>query len=335
MPLATLARAVKLAQPGDTILLAPGDAPVHQSLVIASRSGAPGKPIIFDGQGRTLIGTRALDPTEWQEIRPGVYRSQSYLADHVKPGKAKSAIARCFMVFGGKVQNMGLTDKLNRPALPSPDALAPGEWTYAEEEKAFYLAIPPHQKLADAAIELPHIQNGVSLAGDVAHWEIRNVKVHRFINDGFNFHGKSRDILLEDIAATECSDDGMSAHGECQVTVRRFTAERNATGICHINQSSSENSEVTLRNNIGPNLYLLGSGTHTFKESHVSALGKGVRLGSPKAGSESGPLTVRLIRTVIEDRDNPAAAYNIQSDVQLKLEDSPTAEVGPTAPRLP
>ncbi len=313
-PLKTIARAVALARPGDEIRLAPHPHPLHERLLITGRSGEPDKPIVFDGGGRTLIGTRPIDPEEWEEVRPGVYRSTTYLKERLEKEKNPgSFFSRWFLVINGEVQRMGLFDKLRRPALPAPGELAPGQWTFSQEEKAFYFALKPGQTLEEARVEVPHLENGVALRGNVAHWIIRNLHVRRVINDGFNFHGACHHILLENISATECSDDGMSAHGECRITVRNFTAERNATGICHIDASCSENDQVTLKNNIGPNLYLLGTGTHTFANSRISALGQGVRIGTKKKNTEdTSEVSVRFVNTTIEDKDAAGARYQVQ-----------------------
>lgn len=327
-PLKTIAKAVALAAPGDEICLAAHAHPLHDTLVIGNRSGTPDKPILFDGGGRTLIGTRPIVPEEWEEVRPGVYRSKGYLPDALKPGKhLLSFMSRWFIVMDGKVQRMGLVDKLRRPKLPAPEDLTPGQWTFSIEEAAFYFAIQPGQSLADAKVEVPYIQNGVSTRGNVSHWIIRNVHVKRFINDGFNFHGACDHILLENISATECSDDGMSAHGQCRVTVRNFTAEGNATGICHIDASCSENDQVILKNNIGPNLYLLGSGTHTFANSRISALGNGVRIGAKRKADDTSEVTARFVNTVIEDRENPNARYQIGETGRVvdEIKDAPAA----------
>jgi hypothetical protein len=177
---------------------------------------------------------------------------------------------------------MGRSSKGPRPPLPPVEALQPGQWTYVDEETAFYLAIEPGRTLAESRIEAPLFQNGVATTGSIRHWVIRNLRVARVINDGFNIHGDVADFLFENISATECGDDGMSAHSACSVEVRGFVSKGNSTGICHVQEASSRNTGVILEENHGANLLLLGSGTHEFKESRLSAKGTGIRLAEPK-----------------------------------------------------
>ncbi len=121
--------------------------------------------------------------------------------------------------------------------------------------------------------------NGLATRGSCSHWIVRNVTVKHFLNDGFNFHGHSRDFLIENCQAILCGDDGMSAHGDCHIEVDGFVARLNSTGICHIDDSHSVNRNVVLEGNDAVNLYLLHTGSHRFDSSHLSKRGGGIRLG--------------------------------------------------------
>jgi hypothetical protein len=50
-----------------------------------------------------------------------------------------------------------------------------------------------------------------------------------------------RDIVYENIRAVECCDDGLIAHGDCEVTVNGFEAAGCGTGI------ASSGSSVKVR----------------------------------------------------------------------------------------
>ncbi len=264
-PLRTIEQALSKAQPGDAVVLVPGQAPIHEGILVNNRSGREGAPITIEGGGNTLTGSAPLDPARWEETRPGLHRNLD-LAASMRP----NMIARFSFIHDGKIRRMGRSSKGGSKAAFKPvEALGPGEWTFVPEEKAFYIATAPGETLA--GWEAPFHPNGFATRGSVSHVVVKDLHVRHFLNDGFNFHGHSRHLLVENSSATECGDDGMSAHGDCHVSVRGFTSRGNSTGICHIDASSSDNEAVVLLENVGVNLYLLGSGTHTFRDLRTAA----------------------------------------------------------------
>ncbi len=292
-PLRTIRKAISLARAGDVIEIAKVDGPVHEGITIADRSGTREQPIVIEGNGVELLGTAPL-PAEYEVVRPGVYRFPGLLKRifSKEPDKAAigSTLGRFFTVWDGKPNRMGRVSKGNRPALPTLEALKPGEWTVEEETLSLVIALEPDRTPEMEKITFPVISNGVALRGNSAHWVIRNVNIRQVLNDGFNLHGASADILFENISATECGDDGISAHGTCELKVNGFVGRRNSTGICHIDDSRSEQENVTLVENLAYNLMLIGSGEHSVKKSTVGVAGRGVRFGRQKEGVCRGVL---------------------------------------------
>lgn len=287
-PFQNVSRAISRAAAGDVIQFVPGQPLIHQSIVINNKSGTAEAPITIDGGNNTLVGTLPVDREGWQQVSPGLYRSTQLMAGSLEPGNAQRnnpQVNRMFFVFDGQPVLMGRSSKGSRAPFKKPEDLQPGEWTFDNAEAVFYIAISPNQSLEDARIEVPVLQNGLATRGTTNHWRIRNLKVKRFVNDGFNFHGSSRDFMLENIAAEECGDDGMSAHGDCHVEVDGFVSKRNSTGICHIDNSHSINRNVVLEDNTAINLYLLGTGKHEFHHSRISSQNSGIRVGPKEQDS--------------------------------------------------
>lgn len=150
----TIAQAIKLTQPGDTIHLEPK---VYRDYAgFHGKKGEPGKPITLDGHGATLEGSDPLDPTQWTEVSPGLFAN-----DHLIARNDDAIIGRWFFLWNGQMQHMGRTSKGRSAPLKKPEELQPGEWTFVKEtsrEKppsrqiygTFYLKLPAGQKLADA-----------------------------------------------------------------------------------------------------------------------------------------------------------------------------------------
>jgi len=106
-PVKTIARAVKAAQPGDTVHLA--TAVFKESAVFHNRAGEPGKPITLDGHGATLDGSDALNPADWPEVSPGLFRNDNLLR------LDDAVLQRWFFLWDGKMNHMGRTSKGLRP----------------------------------------------------------------------------------------------------------------------------------------------------------------------------------------------------------------------------
>ena len=272
-PVKTIARGLKLAEPGDTVHLA--TAIYKESAVFHNRAGEPGRPIVLDGHGATLDGSEPLNPADWAEVSPGLYRNDRLLRTD------DAILGRWFFLFDGKMNHMSRTSKGPSQPLRKPEELAPGEWTFVKEGNApkgskatpgaFYIRIDPRKKLADHRISAPLRSSGVALSGRCEHLLVRNLTCTHVYNDGFNIHGWSRDAVFENIRAIECGDDGFSAHGECEVRVDGFVSTGNSTGICNVNNSASRNRRVFIRDCLGFDFYMLGSNRHTLEDSVIES----------------------------------------------------------------
>ncbi|MBM4044844.1 MAG: DUF1565 domain-containing protein [Planctomycetes bacterium] len=264
-PLKTIAQAITLAQPGDTIHLAPTKTPYKQSAVFHNKSGEPGKPIVLDGHGATLSGSEPLDEKAWQQVAPGLYRNDKLIP------RSDAIVGRFYFIFDGQMNHMGRTSKGPKRPWLKPEELKPGEWTYVKDDHAFYVKIEPGKKLGDCRIESPARSNGVSFSGECNHFVIRNVIATHVWNDGYNIHGKTRDILFENITAIDCGDDGLSAHDDCEVRVEGFVSIGNSTGICNVGHSTSVNNCVLIKGCLGYDFFVLDTNTHTLTNSVIFA----------------------------------------------------------------
>ena len=267
-PVKTIHRAIRMAQPGDTVHLAPLAAPYRETPVFHNARGAPGRPITLDAHGATVTGAEPLNPDDCREVSPGLYRNDKLIpAKLVTPEDAVSR--RWFFLYDGRINRMGRTLKGKSAPYKKPAELTPGEWTYERSENAYYLKIDPAKKLADYRIEYPARGAGVQVSGDCAHLVIRNLVTTHVYNDGYNIHGKTRDVRFESIQSIECGDDGFSAHDECDTDVDGFISIGNATAIANVGLCSTNSNRVFAEGNVGTDLLFMGSGVHTLTNSHI------------------------------------------------------------------
>jgi hypothetical protein len=252
----TTAAAVKMARPGDTILLTPGV--YKESIVFHDRSGEYGKPITIDGQGSTLDGSDTQDLSTWENIGNDLYRKVKLLR------MDDAVLGRWFMLFDGKVQRMGRCSKGPSLPLKKPEDLQVNEWTFVKDEDALYIRVKP-----GVSVAAPIRSSGVAISGACRHLTIRNVTSTHVYNDGFNIHGWCRNVVFENIKAIECGDDGVSAHDDCQIRVEGLLSQGNATGITDTNDSVSHYNNVTIRDCDGFDLFFIGSNAHSVTNSEI------------------------------------------------------------------
>lgn len=294
-PVKTIARALALAAPGDTVHLAPGR--YREQAVFINKKGEPGRPIVLDGHGAILDGAEPLDAGAWTQVEPGLYRN-----DHLLPMN-RGILHRWYFVWDGKMNRMGRMSKGGpSPALKAPADLKPGEWTYVPDAAiarksesgrpwdavavsgAFYLRVDPAKALAGYRIEAPVRANGVSFGGLCAHLVIRNLTATHFYNDGFNIHGDQIGLVFENITAIECGDDGFSAHEAAECRIDGFTSTGNSTGLCDVGTCRTHYRNVIIRDCVGVDVYFVSRGEHRIEDSTVeSSATRAVSIGKDPA----------------------------------------------------
>ena len=276
-PVKTIAQAVRLAGPGDTIYLGGFTFKGNKEYigVYGPKSGEPGRPITVDGQGAVIDGSIPLDPEDWQEVGPGLYRNLTIFQNTLH--KSEDWVACFCFVFDGGLNRMGHSQKAPRSPYKKPSELQPGEWIYQkEDEHAVYIKIDPKKTLADYKIEVPVINSGVQIDGTISHIVFKNITVTHVINDGFALTvgrkpgSKVRDIVYENIKAINICDDGFSAHSDCEVRVDGLLCDDCSTGIA--SSGTSVNTNIVMRNIHGADI-MFGGGNHVVRNSRIAAHG--------------------------------------------------------------
>lgn len=274
-PVKTIARAIKLAQPGDTIHLEPV---VYRDFAgFYGKQGEPGKPITLDGHGATLEGSDPLDPAKWKEVAPGLFANDQMLPPRYLDD---AVLIRWFFLWDGKMNTMGRTSKGKKTPFKKVEDLLPGEWTFVEDKSreepgsrkvagTFYVKLPPGQKLADAKIAVPMRSAGVQLSGNNAHLVIKNITATHPYNDGFNIHGDCRDVVFENIRAIDCGDDGISAHESAEYRVDGLVSIGNSTGITDTVAAQTSYNHVFIAGCHAYDLFFINNGRYKVENAVV------------------------------------------------------------------
>jgi hypothetical protein len=262
-PVKSIARAIKLAEPGDTIHLAVGT--YFESADFINKHGLPGKPITLNGHGAILDGSEAVTAKEWEEVEPGLYRRT-----HLYKVTDEAIVSRWYLLWDGKMNRMNRCSKGPSQPLKAVADLLPGEWTFVKEKDAFYLRIPPGRTLEQEKIRYPARSNAVSFSSTGSWITIQNITGTHVYNDGYNIHGAQRNLRFENITAIECGDDGFSAHEDAECHIDGFTSLGNATGLCDTVTSQTHYKNVTIKDCHGFDLYFIGL-AHSLENATIES----------------------------------------------------------------
>ena len=313
----TIAAAIRLAQPGDTIHLQPI---VYRDFAgFFAKKGEPGKPITLDGHGATLEGSDPLDPKKWTEVSPGLFEAKELL-----PRLDEGVIQRWFFLWDGKMNHMGRTSKGKKTAFKQASDLQAGEWTFVRDRArdqaatsqifgSFFIRLPAGQHLGQARISVPVRSGGVGLGGANAHLVIRNITATHCYNDGFNIHGDCRDVVFENIRAIECGDDGISAHESAEYRVDGFVSVGNSTGITDTGRSRTNYRHVFVADNLAFDLYFLNAGRYALSDAVVISSSEHAL---HVAGGKGQQSELRLGNVLIR-REGPKGSAVVAKDATL------------------
>ena len=324
-PLATTGQALKLAAPGDIVRILPSDRPIRDNVEIVNLRGTREKPIVIDGMNNILLGTKPLDPRQWREVEPGLFRREVVTGENWA--------YRFFLTCNGKINRMG---RLLKSAVPGakfkkPDALAPGEWTVVKNEFVpsdnrhhkqfrfeYFVRLPAGaSSLADSGLEEPDVRRdgGVNFSGRCEFVTVRNLIAKNFYNDGYNIHGKCRDLHFENIAAVDCCDDGISAHEACTLTGKNMVFIGCSTAICHIQNVTSVQENVYAEKITGRELYFLANTRNTVRNVFMIADSRSGSLWTNRKGDRQ----TAVLENIFAVSTNPESVFEVRADGELAL----------------
>lgn len=263
---ATLAAAAAVAQPGDTLKIAPGSGPYREELHITT-SGEPGAPITVDGSGEVITGA---DPLAFRKVgdvwtcdlAPYHATARQVQGFSKVDGRWVSKFRPEPLPFvliheGRRLRQDRATGRLLGPALLS--------------EHRDTLTLPPG--VSPEGWEISTRPFVVRTTGATSHHRYHHIRATGALNDGFNMHGSGTGLAFEDIEAFNNLDEGFSAHDTvvCSLVRGRFYANDN--GLTNANSSVMTGSDIVCRDNLGFGFYLQSA---TAEVDNLDSAGNGV-----------------------------------------------------------
>ncbi len=272
--------AASSAKPGDLIRIVKASGPIRGNILINKADGTKENPIVVDAGFNTFLGTVPLNADKFTAVGNDVYKTKVPLS--LSPGFR----GRYFLLCQGKRIGMGQSSKTKSEKLKKVEDLQPLEWTIEQLPKSdsnkngflchLYFKVPAGKTLESLGLEepVPSMDSGITIVGKIRHVTVRNAVVKNFWNDGSNFHFDCRGIIVENIAAIECNDDGTSAHETCEVTARNYLVAGCQTGFCHVQQAEFTHENFYITDVLAKDIYLLNTGGNKLKNIFVEGSSK-------------------------------------------------------------
>ncbi len=199
-PVRTIAKALRLAEAGDRILLAKTPEPYRESLSLtgSKHSGSPLGPLVIEGNGAVLDGSAAVPDDAWRHFVGDVF--------YYEP--AGMGYQQLFLPGGAAARH-----PLDRSTLGLPP-LEPLEWCFTAGRMYFRVEsgrLPQSYRAACCGL-----RTGVTL------YHVRDVVIRNLVVQGFQFDGIAasdavRDARLEGVTARANGRAGVSVSGASTV----------------------------------------------------------------------------------------------------------------------
>jgi len=196
-PCRTIAKALRVARAGDRIILVKNEEPYRECITLTGRnhSAFAKEPLIIDGRGAILDGTRAV-PDAWRHVSGQVFCFQPKRMNH-----------QMLYLDGKPAEEI----KAANHQMPK---LAPLQWCHYRG--AIYFATEPGRIPTDYNLRHTHHQVGIGLykcEGVV----INNLVVQGYQLDGINAHDDVRDIQIQGVTLRGNGRSGLSVGGASRV----------------------------------------------------------------------------------------------------------------------
>lgn len=242
--------------------LAVSAAEVRRTPLVLTQGGTAENPAIFDGKGMVVdLGT---DITQSHWLTEGDLWTLSRLPATYAPIMA-GQYAALFVDEQPISVPRDLQAEAARPDQKSrcyvaPAKLKPGEAGFSADG-GLYFRWPSKKAPGKSRLILPPKEGTSAVSIACSHIIVRNITAKYASNDGFNIHGKWVGIQLEDVKAFSNGDEGISAHDEVEMKVRRAEVAWNgssAGGVADVNQCITSYEDCLFHDNVGAAFHFSG-----------------------------------------------------------------------------
>jgi hypothetical protein len=222
-PVRTIAKATRLAQPGDRIVLADTGEPYREEITLqGGRCSGFGNtsPFVLEGNGAVIDGVTDVPDEAWQRVGGDLFRFGPLLKSH-----------QSLFIEGEPIGRIPMRRGEARPDLQPLQWLLADGWVYLRTKAG----AAPQSYHAQCA----GLQTGLTIY-EVQNVVVRNLVLRGFALDGVNAHDNAFNVRLESVVSTHNGRSGFSIGGASQVRLigceaaGNHVAQLRSEGYCHV-----------------------------------------------------------------------------------------------------
>lgn len=208
-PVRTIAAALLRVPNGGRIVILPSPYPYREAIIINGHrsKGFADSPLIIEGNGVELVGTRPIPPAEWDYYRSGTFRLN-------RPTTMSGAL------FLGDVR-LPVDDSVN------PKSPIPAVDTYALVRGSYYFNLPKGSDLQDYDLAESYHDAGI-LIHRASHVVIRNLHFRGFGLDAIQVRGPVEGVRIQNCRLSDNGRAGVSAYTLSNVELENCIIQGNA-----------------------------------------------------------------------------------------------------------
>lgn len=234
-PCRTIARGLRLVQPGDRLVLANHGTPYRESLTLqaARHSGLPGQPFELQGNRAVLDGTQPVPGDAWEHYRDEIFRFQPRRMGHLMLYLGAKPAVRCPVA-----DYEGLAD------------MKPLEWSLIQGQ--VYFRVEPDRFPREYELAITALPVGLTLY-EVRHVVVSDLIVQGFQLDGVNAHDNVYDARLVGLTCRGNGRSGISIGGASRVRLEScLVGDNGAAQVRTEGFSRTEIADSQLLENTAP-----------------------------------------------------------------------------------
>lgn len=203
-PVRTLAKALRLAMPGDRIVLTNTGLPYRESVsLVGWRNGGSGvHPLVIEGNGAALDGSAPVPPDAWEHYRDAVFRF------HPPQGAYQQ------LLYEGKPVRRVFASM----TADAPPQLQPGEWALVQGW--IYFCVHPRRLPDSYSLSYAEKTVGITLY-HVRDVTIQNLIVQHFQLDGINAANSARELSVIGCKVRGNGRSGIVLGGDSQAKIHQ------------------------------------------------------------------------------------------------------------------
>ncbi len=209
-PVKTIRRALQLAESADTIVVENTGTVYYESIqLVGSRhSGLPQGPFTLVGNGAVVSGAKRVPPSAWRQVGADLWQLKPWRKGHYQLVLIDKRVA----------EHLCDVRAVRLPEIPKNHWCA---W-----RGSIYLRTEEFEDPRERAYSIAGLEVGLTLYR-VHDVRILDVTFRHFRLDGINAHDQCRDVVLENVTASENGRAGLAVGGTSTLAVLKTALDDN------------------------------------------------------------------------------------------------------------